>query len=315
MAFSKATDELSTFVNYTVGFLAPGYDNILGASGFIATGQTSRQLVTPGRVVLKGRPQYQVLSVEIINLDNSITLLDTRVNTTPTIGQYQVITRVPGNAQSALAVTEIVVNEVYEGLTVRIRYETLSTYADVHSFVTDPFERVVVANQLTKGFNPVYLSMAFDYRLSVDATGPVDPAAVAKTAADYINAFSPLKVIELGNIEKTIRNAYPNIGTILSPIQLTYTLLAPDGQIYTYKTADEVTIFPQNSRNAAKLINGSDLRDPILNASLDPVNSVNQALLVTANAALAEQLADLGVSDRTVRYFANASDITAAQVP
>lgn len=313
MPFNKATDELGTFVDYSIGVYAPSYDSVVPLT--VGTGQTSRQLVNSGRVILSGRPQYKVVSVEVINPDTTITLLNPRQNGTPTPGDYQLVTLVPANAQSAYAVTEVRVDPSHDGKPMRVRYETLVGYADIQAYARDQFERVVTANHLIKGFNPVYLSMNLSFKLKAGATDVVDPDDVSKVVADYINAFSPLEVIELSGIETAIRTAFPNIGSILSPVQLTYDLIAPDGQLYKYQTDDIVTLFPKYLSNAAKLTNGVDLRDPIINALLDPtVDATNATLFAEANTKLSEQLANLGVSDRTVRYFANASDIVVQQV-
>jgi hypothetical protein len=313
--FDKATDELGTNVDYTVGAYSPTFDNILGNGTPLTTGQTSRQLKNPGHVVLAGRPHYKIISVEVVNLDTTITLLNPRVNGAPSAGEYSVLERVPGNAQSALAVTDVIVNTVHEGKSVRVRYETLVGYDDIQAYVTDLFERVVTNNHLVKGFHPIYLTMNMSFKLKADATATVDTAAVSKVIVDYINAFSPLEVIELSGIEAAVRTAFPNIGSILSPVQLLYTLFAPDGQVYTYQTDDIVTITPKYLSNAAKLTNGADLRTPIPNAALDPTLSAeNETLFAEANVLLSDQLLNLGVSDRTVRYFANIADITVNQV-
>lgn len=313
--FDKATDELGTFVEYTVGVYAPSYDNIIGLGTPLTTGQTSRQIQTAGHVVLTGRPHYKIVSVEVINPDTSITILNPRVNGTPGLNEYQVFVRVPANAQSAFSVTEVIMNTVHEGKSVRIRYETLAGYDDIQNYVRDRFERVVTSDPLVKAFHPIYISMNLSFKLRSDATTSVDPAAVSEVVADYINAFTPLEVIERSGIEAAVRAAFPEIGSILSPVWLAYDLLAPDGQVYQFRTDDIVTIFPKYLSNSARLVNGLDLRVPINNAALDPaVDATNEALFAAANEELTDQLAALGVSDRTVSYFANAADITVTQV-
>lgn len=314
MAFSKATDEESTFVTYTVGIFAPSFDNVIGNGVPVTTGQTSRRLAAPGRVILKGCPQYKVKSVEVVNLDLSVIVLGPRVNGPPALGEYQLITRVPANAQSAFTVTDLIVNVAHNTKNVRVRYESLVGWADIHNYVRDRFERIVTANPLVKGFHPVYVSMNLQFKLKASATATVSPAAVSVVVADYINAFDPFEIGELSGILEAIRAAFPNIGAILSPTILAYELLAPDGQVYAYTTQDLITIFPKSSNNAAQLTNGSALRAPLPDASL-PILTTNQAAIDTANITLAEQLAALGVSDRTVRYLANASDVTVTEAP
>lgn len=315
-AFPVATDETDpvTFVTYTIGSLGPSYDNIVPL-GTPATrgGQTSRRLSNPGHVVLQGRPQYKITSVDVVTGATAV-ILNERVNGTPDVGQYQVITRVPANAQSAFAVTDVVVPIAYNENIVRVRYETLSGYADVHNYVRDRYERVATSNPLVKGFNPIYLRLDFSFKLSASATARVTPAAVSALVADYINAFTPLETIELSGILRAIRVAFPNIGTIFSPIGFTYELFAPDGQVFAYATDDVVSIYPKEGQNAARLTNGADLRTPLPDASLTGTDSATRALVDTANDALRVQLAGLGVSDRTTVYYANATDITVTEV-
>ena len=324
MAFPRATDEDALeSVHYSVGSFSPTYDNIVASTPTFPIGETSRTLTNPGRVILQGRPQYKVTGVQVFDVLTSALLEMDRVNGTPVGLEYQVITRVSGNAQSAMAVTEVIVPSTYDGKTLRVNYETLAGYADIQAYVTDRFERVANANPLVKGFHPVYISMNLEFKLKSSATATVSPSDVSQVVADYINAFTPLEVIELSGILQTIRDNFTNIGAILSSVQLTYDLFAPDGQVYQYKTDDIVTITPKYLSDSARLVNGINddpngnrgLRTPIPNANIDPaLNAANQTLFETACLALSDQLLSLGISDRTVRYFANASDITVTQV-
>lgn len=324
MAFPRATDEATLeSVHYSIGTFSPTYDNIVASTPVFPTGETSRTLTHPGRVILQGRPHYKITGVQVVDtLTNAVTDMD-RVNGTPVGLQYQVVTRVPANAQSAMAVTEVIVPSTNDGKTLRVNYETLAGYSDIQAYVTDRFERVANANPLVKGFNPVYISMNIEYKLKSSATATVKASDVSQVVADYINAFTPLEVIELSGIVQTIRDNFPNIGAILSPVLLTYSLYAPDGQVYEYQTDDIVTITPKYLSNSARLLNGVStdpegnrgLRTPIPNANIDPaVSANNQTLFELACLALSDQLLSLGVSDRTTRYFANASDITVTQV-
>lgn len=324
MAFPRATDEDTLeSVTYTIGTLAPAYDNIIPSVPTFPIGETSRTVASPGRVVLQGRPHYKITSVEAVDpLTSEAYILD-RVNGAPVGLQYQVLTQVPGAAQSAMAVTEVYVPTNFDGYSLRVSYETLAGYADIQAYVTDQFERVTNANPLVKGFHPVYVSMSLEFKLRSGATSTVDPSDVSQVVADYVNSFTPLEVIELSGILQTIRENFPDIGAILSPVNLTYELYAPDGQVFKYRTDDIVTIAPKYLSNSAQLTNGvsddpagnTGLRAPIPNAALDPtLNNQNATLFREACLKLSDQLLALGISDRTVRYFANASDILITQV-
>lgn len=324
MAFLRPTDENATeSVHYTVGTFSPTYDNVVSSLPTFPVGETSRTMATSGRVTLAGRPQYKLTSVEVVDTLTSTVSALTRVNGAPQGLQYQVLTRVPGNAQSSLAVTEIVVPSTYDGQTLRVNYETLAGYADVQAYVTDRFERIVNANPLVKGFHPVYINMTIAFKLKSSATATVAASDVSQVVADYINSFTPLETIELSGIIQTIRDNFANIGAILSPTVILYDLYAPDGQVYSYQTEDIVTISPTYLKNSARLINGvndnplvnSGIRTPIPNAAIDAsLSPTNETLFAVACQALSDQLLSLGISDRTVRYFANASDITVTQV-
>lgn len=314
-AFPVATDETATFVTYSIGSLGPTFDNIVPlGTPLTRAGQTSRKVQAPGHVVLAGRPHYKITSVEVLTSPTTVAVLSTRVNGPPGPGQFQVVVRSPPNAQSAFAVTDVVVPLAHNGLDLRVRYETLLNYADIQNYVRDRYERVVTMNPLTKGFHPVYLNMVILFKRKASSTTTVDRTAVSLVVASYINAFSPLEVIELSGIETAIRNAFPDIGAIISPVTLNYDLVAPDGQIYSYATDDVVSIFPKDLNNSARLTNGAALRVPLPNASLFPADSVNQPLIDVANTELYNQLYALGVSDRTVVYYANAADITVTEV-
>lgn len=314
-AFPVATDEDSTFITYTIGSLGPTFDNIIALGTTLnRAGQTSRTARTAGRVMLKGQPQYKITAVEVLTGPTTVDVLATRVNGAPGPGEFQVVVRNPANAQSAFAVTEVIVPLAYDGEDVRIRYETLLNYVDVQNYVRDRYERVVTNNPLVKGFNPVYISMSIMFKRKSSAAGAVSLTDVSQVVADYINAFTPLEVIELSGIEQVIRNSFPDIGALISPTILNYDLIAPDGQIYRYTTEDLVTIFPVDLNNASRLTNGTQLRSPLPNASLWPADSVNQPLIDEANVLLGRQLRAMGVSDRTVVYYALPSDITVEEV-
>jgi hypothetical protein len=301
--FTVATDEQTPpgTVSYSVGTLSPSFDNTLPLR---TTGTTSRRLQTPGRVVLTAQPHYGIKRVEV--LGSPVTVLGTRVNGAPGLDEYQVQVRVPGNAQSAKAVTEIIVNAAYEGQQLRVTYETLVGYGEVQQYVTDRFERVVVANPLVKAFHPVYLSFSALYRASNMTPKEVNDL-LAPAANIFINTFDSIEAIDAGSILSHLRNAFPSIQ--LAPFKIDYTLIAPDGQVYAYETTDVVSIYP-DSVNGARLLNGLALKTPILNADLDPLVGTNAPLIAAANDALRAQLKDSGVSDRVVSYLSRQADLT-----
>lgn len=307
--FPVATDEGSppTTVSYTIGRVGPQYNDIVSNVGGqpVTTGVTSRRALKSGRITLPGGPVMDVLDVAIINppggeasfkstLDGFVHFPN-HVNTTPEEAatpsaglQFQTIVHNPLYAQSAAQWMEIVVGtdsdqSRFDGLLLRVRYRTLATFASIDAFVRGRSERVLAAFQLPRGHHPVIVSMDIVYTLKTTATTLLVDAQIAQTVIDYINAFdATVASIDVSNIITTVKNAYPTIANIVPAstgdplLIITYQLRAPTGDVLTYQTTDVVD-----------------------------VDSARQ----TDGPALA--LAEYGVTDRTLRYVANASTITA----
>lgn len=313
-AFSNATEEAvpPAYVTYTIGALAPNFDDKLGAT---STGQTSRTLQTAGRILLQGRPHYRIKKVEVFDSSPSPTVyeLSSRVNTAPASGEYRVMGLEPAQGQSAIAVDQLEVNQTqFAGgpWNIRATYDTLVGYSDVQAYVTDRFQRVLASNPLVKGYTPVYLAMSFAYKLKIGATTTLDTTAAANALAAYINRFDLTTALDVTAITRFLRETYPEIGVLVSPTVVTYNLYAADGQVYSYVTPDIITAYPAYPSNNAQLTNGLDLRTPIANADLDPTIPSNTTLVAAANKTLAEQLARVGASDRTLIYLTTAEDIS-----
>jgi len=308
--FPVATDEASppTTVSYTIGRIAPSYNDVLSSGGLpLTTGITSRRAAASGRITLPGGPVMDILDVAIINpaggeaafkstLDGFVHFPN-EVNATPSQAQtpdqglqFQVITHNPRYAQSALQWMEIVVGTDtlparFDGYNLRVRYRTLDAFDAIDSFVRGARERIAAAFQLPRGHHPVVVSMDLKYTVKATATTLPDPAKVAQTIIDYVNAFvATAASIDVSTVIQLVKNTYPDIANIVPPtvgapiLTIRYDLRAPTGDVLSYVTTDVV--------------------------SVDPAKQ-------TAGPALV--LLDFGVSDRTLRYVANASTITAEQ--
>ena len=129
---------------------------------------------------------------------------------------------------------------------------------------------MLAGNIELKGYHPVYLSLTVPYVFSPVATGTVDELSLRQNIVAYVNSFDPRDVIDVSDILTYVKNFSVNIGTVY-PFEIQYDLLAPDGTVYSFTTADVVAMDP-------------DKADP--------------ATPVTLN-----QLLALTVSDRTVRYL------------
>jgi hypothetical protein len=307
--FSDATDEQGTieqpvFVRYSVGATAPGFQDHVPLR---YTGQTSRVYKNTGSVVLTGRPHYRIKRIEVLNDDDTVNaVLSTRVNMGPGPTQYSVSVYNPPAAQSSSVMTVINVNAAYNGRRLRVTYETLSGFSEIDTFVQDRYERVLDSNVMLRALHPVYLSILLNCRPLVE----IDKADVARRLAAYINTLDPSKTVDVMEIGRYVRSTFPELGAVLDPLGVSYSLLAPDGQVYSFTTRDIVTIRPEYPTNHAKLTNGGSLRIAIPYASLDPAIPANTTKVSTAEKTLRRQLDALGVSDRTIRLMTDTSLIT-----
>jgi hypothetical protein len=290
-------------VAYTIGRVSPAFNDVLSGIGGtpLATGVTSRQIAHSGRITLPGGPVMDILDVAILNPANSEAAFVSPVDgyehfpnhvngvpqdaATPIQGlQYATVVNNPLESQSNRQWMEIVVGTDtrparFDGLSLRVRYRTLSDFDAVNAFVSGRDERTVAANQLCRGHNPVELMIDLQYELSAAATSVLDNSVIAQSVVDLINQFdTSINPIDTSAISTFLRSTYPSMSAIL-PITIRYALRAPTGDLIGFTTTDIVTI------DATKQTAGPTL-----------------------------DLESLAVSSRTVRYLANTQDITAVQV-
>jgi hypothetical protein len=194
--------------------------------------------------------------------------------------QFQTVVHSPAYAQSALQWMDIVVGtdgfqSRFDGFNLRVRYRTLASFAAIDSFVRGRRERITAAFQLPRGHHPVNLRMTVTYTLKTTATETLDGDTIAQTIVDFINTFDATATpIDVSAITTLLRNSYPSIGPI-DPITIEYDLRTPTGVVLSYSTTDVV-----------KVLDEKQVGGPVVD------------------------LDDLGVTDRTLRYIANATDIT-----
>lgn len=320
--FPVATDEAAppTTVNYTIGKLGPSYSDGLSGVGFLplTTGLTSRRSSTPGRITLPGGPIMDILDVAILNpaaaessfkstLDGFVHFPN-HINTTPQELQvpphplqFRTIVHNAGFAQSAVQWMELVVGTDtnatrFDGYQLRVRYRGLQAFSAIDSFVRGARERVSAASQLPRGHHPVSVGMHIAYTLKGTATATLDDTAIAQTVVDYINAFdASSSSIDVSSIITLIKNTFPDIANIVPStagqplLTITYDLRAPTGDVLSYSTTDVVHVA------LAKQVAGPT-----------PPSWMYNGEAVT--------LQRLGVTNRTLRYIANTTDVVAAQV-
>lgn len=281
------------FPEATTGLTYYIYRPLFGASVQIypttsvsTTGVSASTVQNANTLVLPAEPHYDILDVAVVNPDPGDTYINdpdgyvhftSRINTTPALPAststslpFQIVGRSPADGQSARAFDELVLPPGYNGKRVRITYQTLAGFSAVDQFTRDRFERVLAGNVQTKGYHPVYLTLRVPYALSPLATGVVNELSLRQNLVAFINSFDPRDIIDVSDITSYVKNFSANIGTVYS-FQITYDLLAPNGNVYSFVTDDVVAMDP------AKETSGSGI-------------SLNDLL-------------ELTVSDRTVRYL------------
>jgi hypothetical protein len=314
--FEVNTDEIvGGGVTYSVGQYSPSYNNRIAAR----PGQTSRTFKEDGCVLLLGQPHYRIKSVQVISGTDPVTL--TRINKYHDVGspilagEFLVRSLDPFLSQSNKASTVIEVHpSAYTDLQLQVTYETLNGYTPIAEFVADLYERVNNTNQLVRGLHPVYVALMIKYATAIDAQVAVDEDAVRAAVTNFINGWNNTKLLSNSEIVNYVKTTFPELGTIYNPFDIRYTLLAPDGQEYKYKTLDVLSIAPDATKNGASLTNGTDLRVPITSADLDPTVVENAATLLAANSVLAFQLSDMGISDRNINFIVVSDDIQLVQL-
>lgn len=315
--FSIATDELTSppAIAYSIGDNYPLFDNHAPAVTS-ATASTSRLVRREGCLVLPGGPVYAITAVEIPSPPSALapfadpvtgsTYYTVRRNgpwpRAPLAGEplsYRVVVDNPPEGQSTHAVTFVELGwpgEDLAGTEVLVTYEAPVGFASVAELVASRSERVLAANVLARAHHPVYVSCSIPYRAQTTRTASgavaavVDEAAVAKAVAAYVESAPP-EGLDAGTLGGVAASADPNI-KLTFPFTLSYELILPDGRVASYRTSDVVELAPGDA-SGAELLNHAELGLPS-----------------DYRGPLRRLLADLGVSDRVVRYRATAGDVS-----
>jgi hypothetical protein len=304
--FPLATDEPSPAgtVSYTVGRIGPNYSDVLSGVGGVplTTGETSRRVQAPGRITLPGGPVMDILDVALLDppgaesafrdtLDGLVHFTD-RVNGVPSNdvvapGALQYTTRIhnPLEAQSAFQWLDVQIGTDqnpgrFDGRQLRVRYRTLASFDAIDTFVRSRRQRTSAADQLPRGHHPVVVRADILYKIKSTATTLLADTTIVQTVVDFITAFDTMvSPLDASAIETLLRNSFPTMAHVRLD-SLSYVLIAPTGAQLTYRTTDEV-----------RLDSGKQVGGPALD------------------------LARYGVTDRTVRYLANATSVTVRRVP
>lgn len=327
--FDIATDEESPIpaLAYRVGNNYPLFNNKL-TRGPTTSATTSRSFREYNRVMLSGRPVYRVKQAVLLSapaqydpyrdlVTGTVRFTDRRnspVATTPAPGTelgYYVTCKNPQEAQSNKAVTMVEVGwpaADLTGLVLEVTYTSVVNFDAISAYVADDFNRPVGANPLVRAHHPVYLSFSIPYRPRIlprntldvfnpVASFPVSEPTVVAALVSFIGATPFGTRPDTGALSLVAKETDVNIAATY-PFTISYELLAPDGKVYRYETEDIVTLFPDNGvTSSARLTNPLDFGLPATGYE----------------ARLRRQLLNLGVSDRTVRYLADADELALQQ--
>lgn len=305
-------------VDYSIGSNPPNYNNKVSRR---ISGRFTKEIQNDGRILLPPEPIYRITDVSFADSANPYASTDGRVyfpirsNLEPdykdtgakTSMEYQVVCANPGEAPSGWQVMELDIGwptvdppgggayeqkDYFNGKSLRVTYDALSGYDSVWAYMLSGDQRIICGAVIPKGYHPVYLEINIPYKLTKNATSPLDTAAAAVALAEYITSFDPVEDIDVSDIMAFLRNNYTIIGQI-PPFTIYYHLFAPDGRVIHYKTTDTVSI------------------DPTL--CIDPATDYIPNPLASPELVLADPLS-MGISDNTVRYLSVPDLITFTRI-
>jgi len=300
--FPAATDVDGTFVTWSVGQNMPNYQDVVPQT---ATGETSAQVQSTGRITLPGGPVYHIHDISIDEAGDpdadpadNLVHLNVRSNVEPTAqvapdNEYQVIVHNAEDHQSMRSYVEISVGPAgdlakYDGKTVKVTYDTLAGFSAVDTKVSNRRDRIASENPLTRGYHPAYLSFGLEYRLLRSATESIDADEAIDELIGYINTFPPTEVVDVSLISDFFRAVYPHVGHVF-PFLISYTVHVPDGRVVEFETTEAVTV-PSSL---------SELQGLLSDPTDSPYGLLNPL--------------DYGLSDDVIRYLALKDTITVTE--
>lgn len=321
-AFSEATVDTDGEITYTVGNNYPDFNNKVSDTGGepkTAVGGTSANWQTSGAVLLPARPVYQVKRVAIqdvslslsgysSSIDGAINFSNRVFGTLPTPVQgaslsYKLSLINSDSAQSALAMAAIEVGGVFDTQILDITYDTVNGFDAIDSFVRGPQNRIIGANTLVRAPHPIYVGFTVPYSLTLDpdvvrvsSLPTVNTDLVASQIEAIINRYQSVTELNQSYLATQAR-AQAFLLSSIYPFDVDYTLHAPDGKLYKFRTSDILSLAPDSTRNTARLLNPAEVGLPTTGYE----------------AALARRLQQFGVSRRTVRYIASPGAVAFSQ--
>ena len=233
-----------------------------GSSVFDAATDVGKRIVIPRAVNAANRGEFSIAAV--IN-STTVQLVD------PDGGAF---TAVP---ETRLG-WSLTYKHKYDGKTCRVVYDTIAGFTAAHAYVADRSNRVAAARALVRGSHPVYIGFTLRYSLKPAAANVVFDTDTAKSElVAFVNTFPVNDILDASDLVTALRNAYPDIiGSVQLPVNVTYTLFAPDGRAIPYASTDVISV-------AATRLTGVTAADRLDNPE------------------------SLGVTDRNTRYLTTSS--------
>lgn len=129
----------------------------------------------------------------------------------------------------------------FDNQDLRVVYDTVEDYAAMSAVLTSSQRRIQCADLLLRGFYAVYVGMIIRYSLRPGASADIDDLTARNVLINYIERYPSTQTMSVSDIVHAVQSAYPQVQVLL-PIEITYTLIAPDGRVVPYSTTDYVDL-------------------------------------------------------------------------
>lgn len=231
-------------VGFTIGTVSPFNDVVKTGTGLF-----TRSLRAPGVLYLPAEPIYRINSVEYLSGGSWISV----PSSSYTFSYADPAAAFSGYQLASLSISSTVVPNLS---TMRVQYETVSGFSDVHNYTRDPNNRMVCADILVKALYPVYVDLTVNV-LPLSTATPPTAVEVKQAVTAFFDqlpqgtAFRPALLSAY-----LLRQFSSRVAGVLVPVPVNFVLHSPDGQFVTYTLTSETSAFaidPSLEPGAVKL--------------------------------------------------------------
>lgn len=142
-----------------------------------------------------------------------------------------------------------IVNPVFLGVDVVIRYSTHQDFSSIQAFLDDPVNRIVTADLLARAPMPAFVDLDISY--SRPSGGP-DPEALRQSVADYINGLKLGKCLTMYGLSNALVEAGAKF--VVLPIQLNALRVNLDFSTVQLTSQNEIEIPPNHQFVARDIV-------------------------------------------------------------